>query len=144
MRFNLELPDWEMHRWWWERDWSWVDFGCSRGIEFVSTLDAWEGFAFGSISDSLLAFVCRKFLAWLEWYRPKQIEWLDTIYARCKTSSSWLLCDQKVHDSLRSSWRSEREPVREFFLDPPQWWDHGSEKVTEHESCQRLHMSLEP
>jgi hypothetical protein len=25
---------------------------------------------------------------------------------------------------------------REFFLDPSQWWDHGSEKVTEHQSCQ--------
>jgi hypothetical protein len=25
---------------------------------------------------------------------------------------------------------------RAFFLDPSQWWDHRSEKVTEHQSCQ--------
>jgi hypothetical protein len=25
---------------------------------------------------------------------------------------------------------------REFFLDPSQWWDHRSKKVTEHQSCQ--------
>jgi hypothetical protein len=35
----------------------------------------------------------------------------------------------------------QREKLwREFFLDPTQWWDHRSEKVTEHQTCQNAHV----
>ncbi len=27
------------------------------------------------------------------------------------------------------------------FLDPAQWWDHGSEKVIEHQTCQSSHVN---
>ncbi len=54
----------------------------------------------------------------------------------------------KVHDltgSISAVAGGHREKLwREFFLNPSQWWDHRSEKVTEHQSCKRVHMSMEP
>jgi len=39
--------------------------------------------------------------------------------------------------------RGQREKLwREFFLDPSQWWDHRSEKVSEHQTVARVHMSV--
>jgi hypothetical protein len=36
----------------------------------------------------------------------------------------------------------QREKLwQEFFLDPSQWWDHRSGKVTEIQSCQSLHVN---
>ncbi len=53
----------------------------------------------------------------------------------------------KVHDligSLSAVPRGQREKLWcEFFLDPLKGGDHGSEKVTELQLCQRVHMSME-
>ncbi len=39
--------------------------------------------------------------------------------------------------------RGQREKLwREFFLDPSQCWDHRSEKVSEHQTVARVHMSV--
>jgi len=38
--------------------------------------------------------------------------------------------------------KGQREKLwRKFFLDPSQWWDHRSEKVTEHKSCQSSYVN---
>jgi hypothetical protein len=37
----------------------------------------------------------------------------------------------------------QREKLwREFFSDPSQWWDHRSEKVSEHQSYQSSHGAI--
>jgi hypothetical protein len=85
-----------------------------------------------------MCFVCWKILTRLWWYLLKQIERLDTIYARCNTSS-WLLCDHSTYliGSFSAVPGGEREKLwQEFLLDASQWCDHISEKVTEHQSCQ--------
>ncbi len=60
-------------------------------------------------------FVCRKMLTW---YLPRQIERLDTFYARCSTSS-WLLRDRTTWFERKffcSLCRSERETVAEVLF----------------------------
>ncbi len=46
----------------------------------------------------------------------------------------------KVHDLKGSSFAvpgGQREKLwQDFFMDPSQWWDHRSEKVSEHQTCQ--------
>ncbi len=51
----------------------------------------------------------------------------------------------RLHD-LKGSYfatpSGQREKLwREFLLDPSQWWDHRSEKVTEHETSQSSHVT---
>ncbi len=51
----------------------------------------------------------------------------------------------KQHDLIGSCSavpaRQREKLWREFFLDPTQWWDHRSEKVTEHQTCQSAHVN---
>jgi hypothetical protein len=51
----------------------------------------------------------------------------------------------KLHDlkgSCSAVPAGQREKLwRKFFLDPSQWWDHRSEKVTEHQTCQSSHVN---
>jgi hypothetical protein len=51
----------------------------------------------------------------------------------------------KLHDlkeSCSAVPAGQREILwRKFFLDPSQWWDHRSEKVTEHHTCQSSHVN---
>ncbi len=62
-----------------------------------------------------MCFVCWKIMTWLWWYLLKQIERLDTIYARCNTSS-WLLCDQSTYSigSFSAVPGGQRETVARF------------------------------
>jgi hypothetical protein len=50
----------------------------------------------------------------------------------------------KVHYLKGSSFAvpgGQREKLwQEFFMDPSQWWDHRSEKVSEHQTCQSSHV----
>jgi hypothetical protein len=207
--FNPELSDWEMYRWWWDRNWIWVHFLCSRGIY---TTTRWgpspDGGRGRSSRRSLLlrVRVCAPLLSTdhqLVQYtallpRAGGVETMATLRDQggCKppcvvcrslsfycllvtvrvfclpnnldlivmTSSGvskrdWTPSMQdaiphrgfyviKVHDligSFSTVPRGQREKLWcEFFLDPLQGGDHGSEKVTGHQLCQRVHMSMEP
>jgi hypothetical protein len=50
----------------------------------------------------------------------------------------------KVHDLKGSSFAvpgGQREKLWQvFFMDPSQWWDHRSEKVREHQTCESSHV----
>jgi hypothetical protein len=51
----------------------------------------------------------------------------------------------KLHDlkgSCSTVPAGQREKLwRKFFLDPSQWWDHRSEKVTQHQTCRSSHVN---
>jgi hypothetical protein len=48
----------------------------------------------------------------------------------------------KTEATLRVHGNCQREKLwREFFLDPSQWWDHRSEKVSERQTSQSSHVN---
>ncbi len=91
-------------------------------------------------------FVCGKLL---NWYLQKQIERLHTLYARCSTTSSWLLWDQSARLGRKffcSLWRSHRETVAlvlcgSFALVGPQTREGNWTSLLSEFTCQWSHSS---
>lgn len=136
--FNPELSDWEMYRWWWDRNWIWVHFLCSRGIYTTTRWGPSPDGGRGRSSRRTLLLRVRVY-APLRFTDHQLVQYTALLPRADGVETMATLRDQGGFP------RGQREKLWcEFFLDPLQGGDHGSEKVTEHQFCQRVHMSMGP